>query len=264
MTFSTYSSDLALRFLLGNDDTGRPSSWTLALCSAPPTPTSFVEVAAAGYSRLPISFSSPITGDLATPDDAVFRFGPFLSSTNVVGNALLDGSGNVLFFDSFAAPSAINPAATPGIEYWVRNLNFSIGIGSSGRNSVSLYASNLLLNYLCRGTGTPPPATYAALAVDVPVPANNDGKELSGDAGYNRQAVSLVPGLSGAPTGAWSNSSPFSFGPFAADETVVGVDTYDSIVGGNLLFGGLIAYTATYSAGQSFDWNAAHLWIRLS
>jgi hypothetical protein len=57
--------------------------------------------------------------------------------------------------------------------------------------------------------------------------------------------------------------SAHPFGPFAADETIVGVDIYDAPTNGNLLFGAILAYTATYSAGQSFDWNVGHLWAEL-
>jgi hypothetical protein len=256
---SAYSKSLALRFLLQADDTGRPSAWGIGLTTTPPTDTSFTEPTDPGYTRQPATFSSPITADNAVPDNATATFGPFASTNTVYGYALMDGAGNVLFFDSFAAPITVRPEPDLVLLAPVRTINIG---AAAGRNNVSLYGCNLILNYACRGVGTPPPVCAVGLATAAPIPSANDGQELI-DGGYTRQVVALTPGLSGVPPDAWSNPNPFSFGPFSNDVTIAGADIYDATSGGNLLFGGQMGEPMSFAAGQAFTWAAQHLWARL-
>jgi hypothetical protein len=91
-----------------------------------------------------------------------------------------------------------------------------------------------------------------------PVPASNDGKELV-DAGYTRRVVALSAGTHSW----WTNTAPFTFGPFANDVTVQGAAIYDATSGGNMLFGGVMGESMTFAAGQAFTFATGHLLLNL-
>jgi hypothetical protein len=255
MAFSAYAQQAALSFLLAADDSTRPSSWSLGLCGSPPTDASFIELVNAPYARQPVTFPSAITADLAVSGGPY----PFDIVDPAYGFAVFDNAtgGNVLFWDGVHGRP---PVTRSHLD--LGPIKIDVGI-AEGRNNVSLFAANALLAFLLQGFGTPPSATYVGLAVDIPDPANNDGKELI-DGGYSRQLVSLSSGLPGVAAGEWANAAPFSFGPFAGDVTIIGSGIYDSASGGHLLMGGILGEPLSFSAGQSLTFAPQHLMAALA
>lgn len=250
MALSAYAAQLALRFLLQGDDASRPSAWGIGLAAAPPDDTSFTEPVGGGYQRQTVSFSNPASDDLITADSGhTFAVSP---SQTFYGFGLFDNTsgGSVLFYDTFDHPLVRGQMTGAPMV-----LSFGI---AEGRNNLSQYACNLLLDYVARGVGAAPSVCAVGLSSDAPIPASNDARELV-DAGYTRQVVALSPG----PDGTHTNAAPFTYGPFSNDVVVAGANIFDATTGGSLLFAGVLGEAMSYAAGESMTFAPGHLLVSL-
>ena len=99
--------------------------------------------------------------------------------------------------------------------------------------AISNYLENKLLDHSVGSAAFSMPATvYLALYTSSPTDADT-GTELTGKAGYAREAITFAAGVGGA----CSNDVEVSFGPAAEDwGLVTHVGLRDADVGGNLLW----------------------------
>jgi hypothetical protein len=168
---SEYARTLALSFLLNGNGTGRPAAWGIGLSTTLPASASFDEASGGGYARQTVSFPDPIASDI------VSIAGPWTFQVNpaqtFAGFALFDAtsSGNVLDWDTFASAKTRN-------KLILKNIRVAIGAGDDGRNAFSLFAENILLNYIFKGVGSPPPVCAVGISTNVPQPSVNHPNEI--------------------------------------------------------------------------------------
>jgi hypothetical protein len=119
------------------------------------------------------------------------------------------------------------------------------------------YGENLLLNWVCKATGTAPSTLYLALETDQIATDSTPGTEVTGGS-YARKAVTFATSTSGSSA---SNADVVFAGMPAV--TVKAGAIYDAATSGNRIWYGNLTANKTLNAGDTFTVSAGSLTLSL-
>lgn len=116
---------------------------------------------------------------------------------------------------------------------------------------------NLLLNWMCKGTGTAPATLYLALESTTTGSDASPGTEVSGGS-YARKPITFGTVASGSV----SNSSDITYTGMPAVIVQAG-SIYDAATGGTRLWYGNLTASKTLNSGDTFTVSAGSLTLSL-
>ena len=143
--------------------------------------------------------------------------------------------------------------------------------------ALSNYFENKLIDFLFRGGSyTPPLKLYFALCTVSPT-ASDTGSSIIEVTGGNYARVMIPSGpskwyttqgdltsVSSGTTGYTSNSVQISWGPITWDATIVAVAICDQSINGNLIYFSALEEEATFSIGNSINFDQGDLRLSFS
>lgn len=108
-SLSNYNENLLLNWVLTNQSVTRPTSWYLGLFTdsniITDEPSS--ELVGAGYSRLPITFSTASAGSTSNTNPIVFSADGNWTTVKYVGIFDAQANGHLLFWGAMSSPKTL-------------------------------------------------------------------------------------------------------------------------------------------------------------